>query len=167
MRLHFFFLKQYVLRSVPNRGHFFHFFKHFFFCHVCKPPYHLFRIKNSQIFHLLCAQWHRPLVRAAVRAERRRHGPRHTVRRAEIRPYLFPHRAKIVFICFCQAYAFSFPHRRKPLARKQPVQPRRLPRMPKKESAPAFLFCFAPKGSFLPVLHSLFSLPFSFHVALI
>ena len=34
----------------------------------------------------------------------------------------------------------------------------------KKESAPAFLFCFAPKGSFLPVLHSLFSLPLTFHV---
>ena len=41
---------------------------------------------------------------------------------------------------------------------------RTLPRMPKKESAPAFLFCFAPKGSFLPVLHSLFSLPLTFHV---
>ncbi len=41
---------------------------------------------------------------------------------------------------------------------------RTLPRMPKKESAPAFLFCFAPKGSFLPVLHSLFSLPLSFQM---
>ena len=121
-------------------------------------------IKDSQVHHLLRAQWHRPLVRAAVRAERRCHGPRHAIRRAEIRPYLFPQLAKIVFICFCQAYAFSFPHWRKPLARKQPVQPHRLPRMPKKESAPAFLFCFAPKGSFLPVLHSLFSLPLSFQM---
>ena len=42
---------------------------------------------------------------------------------------------------------------------------RTLPRMPKKESAPAFLFCFAPKGSFLPVLHSLFSLPLSFQMS--
>ena len=41
---------------------------------------------------------------------------------------------------------------------------RTLPRMPKKESASAFLFCFAPKGSFLPVLHSLFSLPLSFQM---
>ena len=42
---------------------------------------------------------------------------------------------------------------------------RTLPRMPKKESAPAFLFCFAPKGSSLPVLHSLFSLPLSFQIS--
>ena len=41
---------------------------------------------------------------------------------------------------------------------------RTLPRMSKKESAPAFLFCFAPKGSFLPVLHSLFSLPLTFQM---